>query len=129
MSKSDHAALLKEAAAAASNAHAPYSGNARGVVLVAEDGSKFVGVNVEFANYAGSLCAEQVALGQAIAAGKRKFVTLAMSPECYPCGNCRQGLSEFGVDLDIVIIDKSANISTVKLSDLLPNLFGSAQLG
>lgn len=129
MSKSDHSALLKEAAEAVSNAYAPYSGNARGVVLVAEDGSKFVGVNVEFANYAGSLCAEQVALGQAIAAGKRKFVTLAMSPECYPCGNCRQGLSEFGAELEIVTVDKAARSSIVKLSALLPDLFGSAQLG
>lgn len=95
--------LVAEASAAAENAYAPYSGFRVGAVVVAQDGRRFVGANVENGAYGTTICAEAVAIAAAASAGVRKIDTLAAS--CidaegpgYPCGNCRQMMVEFEVD-------------------------------
>lgn len=119
--------LMAEARAAARHAHAPYSGFAVGAVAVATDGAHFSGANVENAAFASTLCAEAVAIASAVAAGRSRVHTVAVasaaSATCYPCGNCRQIMSEFDVHQLVVCAD-DGEIQVLQLIDLFPNAFG-----
>ena len=123
----DELNLMAEAEAAARNAHAPYSGFAVGAVAVATDGAHFVGANVENAAFASTLCAEAVAIASAVAAGRSRVHTVAVASasgnSCYPCGNCRQIMSEFDVRQLVVLAD-DGEVRVLQLADLLPNAFG-----
>ncbi len=72
------------------------------------------------------MCAERVALFKAISEGYQKFDAIAISSNnekpVFPCGACRQVLSEFAPHLKIYIQNDDKNYS---LRDLLPNSFDS----
>ena len=130
-STQDRKVLVEKALQARKNAYAPYSGYQVGAALMTEDGDIYTGVNVENAAYPATMCAERVALFSAVADGKRAFDTLAVATRNggTPCGSCRQALSEFGLEIDVLIIDSEGNIrqeTTVK--ELLPGAFGKGDL-
>jgi len=119
--------LLTEARNAMRAAYAPYSRFLVGAALEAEDGRVYVGCNVENASYPVGMCAERVALGQAIAGGARKFrrvvVAASGTKPASPCGMCRQALAEFGLELEVVSVAESGRACRWLLSDLLPSDF------
>ena len=127
MTESD---LLKLAREAWKNAYAPYSDFAVGAALLCKNGKVFLGCNVENHSYSAGCCAERVALYGAISAGEREFTALAVTgwqrdsaPKvCMPCGICRQALSEFSHDLEI-ITGTPEDIKSYKLSELIPHRF------
>jgi len=92
--------LLREAAAAAARAYAPYSGFRVGAAAAARSGRRAIGVNVENASFPVGQCAERVALGSLVAAGERDLAVVAVAAadgtDLLPCGACLQALSEFG---------------------------------
>ena len=120
--------LIEQAKNASINAYAPYSGKPCGAALLTTDNQVVTGCNLEFATYSGSICAELSALSKAISAGHRQFQALALVPGDLPCGMCRQYLSEFGLDIDIVLESQDGAIRTVNLADLLPGNFGRSSL-
>ena len=71
-------ALLKQARMAASRAHCPYSKFHVGAAVLCDDGSVIEGCNVENSSYGLTVCAERVALFNAISQGKRP-IELAVS--------------------------------------------------
>jgi cytidine deaminase len=108
------------------NAYAPYSRFHVGAAIEADDGSVHIGCNVENASYGLTICAERMAVGAAVAAGKRKLVRVAVvsavEPPATPCGACRQLLAEFGLDLEIIAAGpKSERRWTLR--ELLPEAF------
>ncbi|MCX7013128.1 MAG: cytidine deaminase [Candidatus Sumerlaeota bacterium] len=126
-------ALLRRAAEVRRRAYAPYSGFRVGAALLAEDGRIFAGCNVENASYSLTVCAERNALFHAVAEGAARFQALAVAAECdspaAPCGACRQALSEFAPDLEIVLGDaEGRERETLSLRDLLPRRFGPDSL-
>lgn len=130
MTKTNESELLEMkdvAKQAIENAYAPYSGLKVGAALLTEGGQIFVGTNIENSSYSLSICAERVALFNALAAGHRrlsKLVVVTNSDELvYPCGACLQVLSEFDPDLEISLIGSSDNVVKCNLSDLIPHLF------
>ena len=116
--------LLAAARRAATLAYAPYSKFKVGAALLCADGSVITGCNVENASYGLTICAERVAIGRAVAEGKRKFVAIAVvalgkkGKEVRPCGACRQVLIEFSARCRVVCPD-----ATFSASELLPSVF------
>ena len=122
--------LVAAARAAAENAYSPYSHFRVGAVVVAADGRTFSGANIENAAYPTSNCAEATAIHTAVAAGVRKIDTLAVTCidatdvlGAYPCGRCRQIMSEFGVERVIVAAGEGSEIREHTLDELLPFRF------
>ncbi len=130
-SEREAGALLDRARRVADRAYAPYSRFRVGAVAVAPDGAAFDGVNVENAAYGSTICAEANAISTAAAAGVREIVTLAVgcldADECYPCGNCRQLMREFGVR-HVVVQGTGGRVRVVTLDELLPHSFGPESL-
>jgi cytidine deaminase len=129
----DEHALLAAARQAQQRAYAPYSGFRVGAALLAADGRVFTGANVENAAYSPTICAERVALPQAVVAGARAFTALAVVGDgdgpCTPCGVCRQTLYEFAPDLVVLAAGTRGETARYVLSrDLLPHGFGPSRL-
>lgn len=131
--KIDGKKLLSEAKEARKNAYVPFSGFTVGAALLTKDGKVYRGCNIESSVMSPSLCAERVALSKAISEGEKEFLAIAVAgapsgedatEPCYPCGVCRQVLSEH-VDLRSfeVIVEENGKAKTCTLSDLLPNAF------
>lgn len=131
--KIDEKKLLKEAKEARKNAYAPFSGFAVGAALLTKNGKIYRGCNIESSVMSPSLCAERVALAKAISEGEKEFTAIAIAgaPEgedpkdpCYPCGVCRQVLSEH-VDLSTfkIITEENGKEIICTLEELLPRAF------
>ncbi|MGH7537723.1 MAG: cytidine deaminase [Gemmatimonadales bacterium] len=120
------AELVRRAREVMERAYAPYSKFHVGAAIEADDGSIHVGCNVENASYGLTICAERMAVGAAVAAGKRRLVRVAVAsavePPATPCGACRQLLAEFGLDLEILAVGPKSE-RRWKLRTLLPEAF------
>ena len=130
MPKINPAALLKAAAATAKTAHAPYSKFHVGAALLTDRGEIITGCNVENASYGLTNCAERTAIFSAVARGITKFKAVAIVADGtaipYPCGACRQVLSEFCAADTPVIIASVSNLKkydVTTLGELLPKSF------
>ena len=97
-----------------------------GCVIKAKSGKIYKGVNIKTSH---SVCAEQVAIGQALACGEREFDTIVAvkinsdgtTRVISPCGVCRYLLDKLGVELDVLVEDvKNGKVLKVKASELLP---------
>jgi cytidine deaminase len=117
--------LIQSASEARLNAYAPYSRFAVGAAIQCRSGAIYVGTNIENISYGLTVCAERVAIGNAIAAGEREFVAIAVVADTVepivPCGACRQFLAEFAPDLIIVSATLRGDQKMENLSHLLPD--------
>lgn len=122
--------LINVARVAAEASYSPYSHFRVGAVVVGADGEMFTGANVENAAYPSSSCAEATAINTAVAQGVRKIDVVAVAcidardvDGAYPCGDCRQVMSEFGVEKVIVSAGKGSVVREHTLDHLLPHQF------
>ena len=123
--------LIQQAQRAAEMAYAPYSHYHVGAVLVAKDGQRFSGCNVENASYPAGICAERTALVKAISEGVREFdmVVIWTRNGGSPCGICRQMLFEFAPDLRVVMVNDTGEVvADLPLHQLLLHGFSPAKL-
>jgi cytidine deaminase len=107
-------------------AYVPYSRYAVGAALLTASGKIYDGVNIENASYSTTICAERVAVFKAVSEGEREFVAIAVvtSNGGTPCGSCRQVLSEFGLDTQVIIADDTGKIhQETTVGGLLPGAF------
>jgi len=126
MNESNHDALILAAVASQKNAYAAYSHFAVGAALLATDGRIFTGCNVENISYGLTMCAERVAIGNAVAQGYQSFEAIAIATEgaASPCGACLQVLAEFCDQMTVVMTDEDGhNVRTVTLQAMLPDRF------
>jgi cytidine deaminase len=121
--------LLEAAQHAAGHAYCPYSNFPVGAVVLAADGRLFEGANVENASFGLAICAERVAIFNAVAAGARELRKLALAcPKAssdslslqMPCGACRQVMAEFMSPDTEIIVDRAGSF---RLDALLPRPF------
>ena len=127
LSQNEERRLVQAACDARQRAYAPYSKFHVGAALLAVDSTIHCGCNVENASYGLTICAERVAIGNAVAASVRTFQALAIvaHPAVPPCGACRQVLAEFAQDLPILLVDaeQPERIQRTTLAQLLPLRF------
>ncbi|GAB4411378.1 MAG: cytidine deaminase [Thermodesulfovibrionales bacterium] len=118
--------LIKEAEDAKERAIAPYSGFKVGAALITSGGKIYKGCNIENPSLMLSLCAERAALIKALTEGENAFKAMAIvsgdGGYCFPCGACRQILSEFAPDIEIYLISDKG-IKKLTISELLPHPF------
>ncbi|MCX6907948.1 MAG: cytidine deaminase [Verrucomicrobia bacterium] len=119
--------LVIAARAASRRAYAPYSKFRVGAALLAGSGRIYRGCNIENASYGLTVCAERVAFFNAISAGERRFVAIAVvsNGAATPCGACRQVMAEFAPKLKILVADAKQRgpTRTFLMDELLPSRF------
>ena len=112
--------------------YCPYSHFPVGAALECEDGTVYTGCNIENAGYSSTVCAERTAVFKAVSDGHRRFKRIVVAGRsdspCVPCGECRQVLSEFAPELEVICLDKDGNELTLSLTDLLPHSFNKSFL-
>lgn len=117
--------LVAEAWAARERAYACYSGFKVGAALEASIGTIFGGCNIENISFGLTICAERVALFNAIQNGAIEFKQLVIVSDSQdpivPCGACRQVLAEFAPDLKIYSSTLSGLKARYSLGELLPH--------
>lgn len=93
-----------------------------GAAVRCKSGKVYVGVNVYSIHGA---CAEQIAIGTAITQGERELETIVavrgkLGEEVLPpCGNCRQILSNYSPECEVIILIQG-EVKKVKAKELLP---------
>lgn len=112
--------------------YCPYSHFPVGAALECEDGTVYTGCNIENAGYSATVCAERTAVFKAVSEGHRRFKRIVVAGRsdspCVPCGECRQVLSEFSPELEVICLDKDGNELALSLTDLLPHSFNKSFL-
>lgn len=125
--ESNNKELVEAATRVRENAYAPFSKFKVGAALETDDGQIIVGSNVESASYGLTVCAERVAVWNAISQGKRKITRIAVVADTEdltpPCGVCRQIIWEFGGDIPVIFANLKGDVETVQMKDLLPRAF------
>ena len=127
----DAEGLLDEARAACGNSYSPYSHFAVGAAVLTKDGRIFTGTNVENASYGLTICAERVAICNAVAQGQNDLAAIAVYTArggAAPCGACRQFIVEFGDDI-VVVFETGEGIVQQTIAELLPYAFTRNNLG
>jgi cytidine deaminase len=122
--------LVAEAWRAREQAAAPYSRYRVGAALLSESGRVYGGANVESSSYGLSVCAERVALFKAVSEGEKSpLLRIAIAAEGrftpVPCGACRQLLSDYAPEIEILLSGKPGEFERVLLADIFPRPFSS----
>ena len=119
--------LLALAREAMKNSYSPYSHYPVGAALLAKDGRIFLGCNVENASLGATICAERTAFVKAVSEGAREFEAIAVAAgdtPGWPCGICRQFMSEFAPNLRILVTwGEGAHVEKSTLQQILPHQF------
>ena len=124
--------MLEKAKNAIKNAYVPYSGFRLSASILTDEGKIFTGVNIENASYGLTICAERTALFKAVSEGYRNFEALLLYSEgdkiITPCGACRQVISEFTNDMEIIMINKNDKEYSKNIAKLLPGAFNQEDM-
>lgn len=122
--------LIKKACQVRQNSYSPYSNFRVGAALLTGSGTVYAGTNVENASFGLSICAERAAIFQAVAAGEKDFLAMAIcadgSDPTPPCGACRQVLMEFGPEMPLYLAGGDGLDGLIKdtsVTGLLPEAF------
>ncbi len=125
--------MLDMAYEAMAHAYTPYSGFQVGACLKAASGRYYLGCNIENAAYSPTNCAERTAVFKAVYEGERSFDAIAIvcsgNSPAFPCGVCRQVLSEFcGPEMPVLCANAHRESVLCTLGELLPHSFGREDL-
>lgn len=124
--------LIGLAISAREHAYVPYSNFKVGAALLTKSGKVYQGANMECSSYGMTICAERVALVKALYDGERCFEKIAVVggkkdlEYTTPCGACRQFLSDFGTELEVIMgfeEDGEIKEKVFTLKELLPESF------
>lgn len=117
------------------NSYSPYSKFRVSAIVVTKDGQEFSGVNVENASYGATICAERVAITNAIANGVKRcdfdklYVMCDSDKIGTCCFVCRQVISEFfESDKEIIMMNPKGETLVKTVSELCPYPFNEDNL-
>ncbi|HOB71303.1 MAG TPA: cytidine deaminase [bacterium] len=130
MDNSTLQSAISQAADIRKNAYAPFSKFKVGAVVVAENGEIFQGVNVENSSFGATVCAERIALFNAVTHGRKDIeavviVSVLNGKAVFPCGMCRQVLADFNPEMRVILVNaETLEIEKdVLLSEIFPETF------
>lgn len=123
--------LINKAYEAAQFSYSPYSKFKVGAAILTQNKKIYTGCNVENASFGATICAERTAALKAISEGNSIFLAIAIVSDSnkftFPCGICRQFLSEFMDDDAKIILHSKENgknmIKMYNFIELLPEAF------
>ncbi len=126
--------LINKAIQAREKSYSPYSNFKVGASVMGESGKIYSGCNIENAAYSPTICAERVAIFKAISNGEREIKKIALIGSTdsftYPCGVCRQVMTEFASDdFEIIVAKNIEEYVSYSLDDLMPNSFRVRDMG
>lgn len=126
-SLSRDALMVKLIPVAKSFAHPPISNYFVGAVVLGASGSLYLGCNIEIPGNMLGLAThgEQAAIANAYMSHESGIEAITVGGA--PCGHCRQFLSEVSLEMSMRVIQP--DLSSLKLSELLPRAFGPKNLG
>lgn len=126
-SEVDDQTLLSLARDAMTRSYSPYSHYPVGAALHSTDGRIFLGCNIENASLGATICAERTAIVKAVSEGARNFDVIAIATgdtPGWPCGICRQFLSEFAPTIRILVTwENGKHVEESTLDQILPHQF------
>lgn len=123
--------LRQLAESASQKAYSPYSKVQVGSALESASGKIFYGCNIENSSFGATICAERVAIFNAIAQGEKEILKIYIYTKdgWPPCGCCRQVMAEFAnPNLKIILGDAQGREAVYSLHDLIPMSFGPKYL-
>lgn len=131
--------LIGQALRARGFSYSPYSGYRVGAALLSAKGHIYTGCNIENAAYSPTNCAERTAFFKAVSEGVREFSAIAIvggpageenAQYAYPCGVCRQVMTEFcdPQSFEVIVAKSQGEYRVKKLYELLPDGFGPSNL-
>ena len=126
--------LILKAIEAREKAYCPYSNFKVGAAALFEDNNIYTGCNIENASYGATNCAERTAIFKGVSEGNRTLKALALIGDVnnftYPCGICRQVISEFAEDgnVKIYIIKNENEVLEKTLDEIMPGSFTKKDL-
>lgn len=110
--------LVAKAKEALEYSYSPYSHFAVGAALLSADGQVFTGCNIENASFGATNCAERTAIFKAVSEGVKDFKAIAIvcsgDQPAYPCGICRQVMSEFSILIQELLLRKAAGLRLIQ---------------
>ncbi len=127
--------LFEDVKHAQTLSYSPYSKFRVGAVIYTKDGKKIFGANIENSSYGLSMCAERTAMFKAHLEGysKEDIEVLALvgdsSTYAYPCGACRQVMSELlSLNCPVIVFSKTGAHINSSVEELLPYTFSKESL-
>ena len=119
--------LISMAKEAAKKAYVPYSHFHVGAAVLSEDNYVYTGCNIETSSYGATNCAESTAIFKCVSDQKTRIKKIAIASDSneftWPCGICRQVMTEFMDENGIIVVTNDKEIREYKLSDLMPESF------
>lgn len=110
----------------------PYSHFHVGAAVLSEDNYVYTGCNIENSSYGATNCAERTAIFKCVSDQKTRIKKIAIASDSneftWPCGICRQVMSEFMDSDGIIILENHGLIKKFKLDELLPHSFGACDI-
>lgn len=115
------------------NNYAIYSNYNVGCCLRTENDDYYQGGNIEFSSYSLALCAEASAIANLMQTSQQKITDVVivnhLNTACYPCGACRQRLSEFADDATMIhLCNDDGVLEQYTLGELLPHQFNKSTM-
>lgn len=128
----DYQRLLHMAREAMRFSYSPYSKFSVGAAVMSANGQITTGCNIENAAYGSTVCAERVAIWNAVSQGFCRIIAIAVVSGargvCPPCGSCRQVMYELAKDAQLVMESPDGKVVTKPVTELLPIPFGPEHL-
>ena len=124
--------LLKKANEAMERAYVPYSKFKVGAAILTKTGHIYTGCNIENASFGATNCAERTAIFKAVSEGETEIVAIAIVGSngafTYPCGICRQVISEFMHQGDFIFENAEGEMKVIPFEEIFPYSFTKKDL-
>ena len=124
--------LIKEAKYAMQFSYSPYSNFKVGACVLTKSNKTYIGANIENASYGATICAERVAIDNAIMNNDKEIICISIMSSgndfTFPCGICRQVMAEFSNNIEIVVAKNEEDYKIYNIQELLTHSFLSKDI-